>query len=203
MKLMKFKSLLYIFLAAGIATGCIKNDDPLVEKTVAEFDATTWNTLATGVNYPVLTRVAPYGRPVLTSGPNVNFTITRNTGTLRLRVNLVGAPITGKSETVGYQLFDLPFTSVSFPAAPVTQTPVANPAATLSIIPAVTGTHFTALSGKVNIPADSSWGYLDIPILNAGANPGRAAGLGIRLDSTGTILPSVNYREIGIVIDQR
>jgi len=202
MELMKLKSLLYIFLAAGLSTGCIKNDDPVVEKAVAEFDATTWNTLATGVNYPVLTRVAPYGRPVLTTGPNANFTITRNTGTLRLRVNLVGAPIAGKSETVGYQLFDLPFSTVAFPATPTGQTPVLA-AATLSIIPAVTGTHFTALSGKVNIPADSSWGYLDIPILNAGANPGRAAGLGIRLDSTGTILPSVNYREIGIVIDQR
>jgi hypothetical protein len=146
--------------------------------------------------------VAPFGRPILTSGPNVNFTINRNTGTLRLRVNLVGPVSSGKVETVGYKLFDLPFTTISFPATATGQTP-AQPAATLTIIPAVAGTHFTALSGKVNIPADSSWGYLDIPILNAGANAGKAAALGIRLDSTGTILPSVNYREIGVIIDQR
>jgi hypothetical protein len=195
-------SIFSLFLCALTMAGCIKNDDPVVEKTVAEFDAATWNTAATGVSYPALTRVAPFGRPILTSGPNVNFTINRNTGTLRLRVNLVGPPSVGKSETVGYQVFTLPFSTIAFPATATGQTPTLA-AATLSMIPAVSGTHYAPLSGKVSIPADSSWGYLDLQILNAGANAGKAAGLGIRLDSTGTILPSVNYRELGIIIDQR
>jgi hypothetical protein len=58
-------------------------------------------------------------------------------------------------------------------------------------------------SKQNNDPANSSFGYLDIQILNAGASAGQAKFLGIQLDSTGTLMPSVNYRSLGLVIDQR
>jgi len=59
------------------------------------------------------------------------------------------------------------------------------------------------LSGKVTIPANSSFGYIDITILNPGPTAGQARFIGIQLDSTGTVLPSPNYNKVGLVIDQR
>jgi hypothetical protein len=198
------KKIFSIIFGALLVTGCIKNKDVIMDKTVAEFDATTWNAAASGVNYPILVRLAPFGRPILTSGPNVNNTITRTTGSLQLRVNLVG-PTSKEQRTVGYQLFNLPasFTSVAFPATPTGQTP-ALAAATLTLIPAVEGVHYNTINKKsITIPADSTWGYLNIQILNPGATAGRAAAFGVRLDSTGTVLPSPNYSEIAVAIDQR
>ncbi len=65
------------------------------------------------------------------------------------------------------------------------------------------GTHYTALSGIVTIPADSSFGYINVPILNGGATAGQARFLGLQLNETGSVKPSVNYSQLGLVIDQR
>jgi hypothetical protein len=67
----------------------------------------------------------------------------------------------------------------------------------------VAGTHYTALNGKLTIPAKSSFGYIDVQVLNAGASAGQAKFLGIQLDSTGSVLPNPNYNKIGLIIDQR
>lgn len=179
-------------------TACIKNDPITYTDAVAEFDATSWNANAAGVTYPLMTRVPIYGAATPTS----SFTIHRTSGTVLLRVNLVG-PTSKTERTVGVTLFDVPFASVSFPATASGQTP-ARSAATLAIPgSAVAGTHFTALASKVTIPADSTWGYLPVTILDPGATAGQARTIGIRLDSSGTILPSLNYRSIAIAIDQR
>jgi hypothetical protein len=95
-----------------------------------------------------------------------------------------------------------PITSLAFPATPAGQTPAAA-SGTLTVQNAVSGTHYTALSGLCTIPKDSSFGYINIQILNAGATAGQARFLGIQLDSSGTLKPNPNYNKIGLTIDQR
>jgi len=144
-----------------------------------------------------MVRVPIYGAATPTS----SFTVHRSSGTVRLRVNLVG-PTTKSDRTVGFKLFDVPFATVAFPATPAGQTP-ARAAATLTTAVAVPGTHYTALGNTVTIPADSSWGYINLAILDAGATAGQARTIGIALDSTGSVKASPNYRNFAIAIDQR
>ena len=88
------------------------------------------------------------------------------------------------------------------PATITGQTPSAA-AASLTITDAVAGTHFTALSGMLTIPANSSFGFLNLTILNPGATAGSGRFIGLRLNDNGTIKASFNYRDLGLVIDQR
>lgn len=189
------------FLIVGISlffSSCIKQyDKTYTGAPVAEFDAAVLNSKATGVNYPIITRKAPFGYPLGTA----DSTIRRISGTFRLRVNLVG-PQSDKEETVGYKIFNSPITTISFPATATGQTP-SQAAGTLTVTDAIPGVHYTALSGKVSIPAKSSFGYIDVPLLNNGSSAGQGRFIGIRLDSTGTILPNPNYNSIGFVVDQR
>jgi hypothetical protein len=198
-----------LLLSIGIVS-CIKNEPETFTSRVAEIDQTTYNANAAGLTYPILTRVPAAGRVQSSACPD--SVMRRFSGTMRLRINLVG-PQSEKEETVGFQTFDSPITTVSFPATigastsagcPTAQTP-ARAAASLAVTNAVAGTHYNftnATSGKITIPANSSFGYLDISLLNAGASTGGRF-IGIKLDSTGTILPNVNYSSIGLVIDQR
>ena len=178
-------------------TACIKNEQVTYTDAVAEFDATAWNANAAGVTYPFMTRVPIYGAATPTS----SFTLHRSSGTVRLRVNMVG-PTSSTERTVGFKLFDVPFASVAFPATPAAQLP-ARAAATLTTAVAVAGTHYTALGSTVTIPADSTWGYINLAILDAGATAGQARTIGISLDSTGSVKASPNYRNLAIAIDQR
>lgn len=185
-----------IAITVGMAS-CIKNDQVTYTSALAEFDATSWNANAAGVTYPVMTRIPIFGAATPTS----SFTLHRTSGTIRLRVNMVGP--TSKSErTVGYKLFDVPFATVAFPATATGQTP-ARGSATLATAVAVPGTHYTALGNSVTIPADSTWGYINLSILDAGATAGQARTIGIALDSTGSVKASPNYRQLAIAIDQR
>lgn len=203
MKKIRIFSLLLFFVT--FLAGCVKNEEITYTDAFAEVDAASWNANSAGVTYPILTRRLPENRPVSTS---VDSTARRFSGTIRVRVNLV-APQSGKEETVGYKIFSSPITSVAFPATltaaqapPLGQTP-AQPAATLAVSDAVAGTHYTALSGKVTIPAGSSFGYIDIQVLNPGSTAGQARFLGIEIDGSGSLRPSMNYNKVGIVIDQR
>lgn len=209
---MKRRQIIFLFIVTAFFSSCIKNDPVLFTGSVAEIDQTVWNANATGQNYPILTRVPAQNRPVFALCPDSTLRRTQTT-TVRVRVNQVG-PVSAKDETVGYKIFDSPVSTVSMPATIAAstagtagavctaQTP-AFAAATLTVSNAVAGTHYTALSGKVTIPANSSFGYIDIQILNAGAAAGQARFIGIELDETGTIKPSVNYSKLGLVIDQR
>lgn len=191
---------IFIFSCLALSlSSCIKQLDKTYSgNSVVEIDATPLNSNAVGVNYPVLTRVVPEGRPISTS---VDSTLRRFAGAVKVRVNLVGAQ-SDKEETVGYRIVSTPITSISFPATISGQTPTAA-AATLAVSDAVSGTHYAPLSGKVTIPAKSSFGYITVQVLNPGSTAGQARYLGISLDSTGSILPSVNYKQLGLVIDQR
>lgn len=201
------KKILFYITLPLLFTSCIKEDDKAFRGTpVAEIDATPLNSVATGVNYPVLTRIPFGGRPIVAASDS---TLRRWNGTVRIRVNLVG-PQVNEDQTVGYKVFGgSPVATIAYGATltaaqapPNGQTP-AQPAATLNVLDAVAGTHYNALPGKVTIPANSSFGYIDVVIRNNGATAGQARFLGIQLDSTGTLMPNPNYNKIGITIDQR
>jgi len=203
------KTLIYISVLLLFGSGaCIKNELTTWNGVLAEVDLAAWNANGAGLTYPLVTRI-PAANRALTSGCP-DSTLRRYAGTIQVRVNLVGAQ-SGKDETVGYTVFSTPVATAAFPATitanaglgcPAAQTPSAA-AATLNVVDAVSGTHYAALSGKVTIPKGSSFGFISIQVLNAGATAGQARFLGIRLDSTGTVRPSPNYDRAGLLIDQR
>lgn len=157
-----------------LLTGCIKNDQPVYTAAVVELDAATWNANSVGVTYPILTRQPAFGR-ASSSSNTADSIITRRSGIVQLRVNLVGAQQPGPLE-ITYEVV----------AAATT---------------AIAGTHYTQLSGKVTIPAKSSFGYIDVPILNPGATSG-TVDLVIRLTGGTGISISPNYNTVGLRISQ-
>lgn len=187
------------FFAVGMG-GCIKNDPVIFTDRQVEIDATALNSNAAGLTYPILGRIPAYGR-VTSNTSTIDSTLRRQSGTIRIRLNLIG-PQLSKAETVSYTIFSSPITSFSMGATITGQSP-ATAAGTLAVTDAVAGTHFTGLSGSVSFPPNSSFAYIDIPILNAPATAGAGRFLGIRLTNSGTIPPAVNYSELGLVIDQR
>ena len=197
-----------IIIAAISFNSCIKNDTVIWEGSVVELDAAIWNANGAGLTYPILTRIPAANRALSTACPD--STLRRYPQTIRVRVNLVGAQ-SGKDISVSYEIFNSPITTIAFPATiaanagagcPTAQTPSAA-AATLAVSDAVAGTHFTTLSGTTVIPANSSFGYIDIPILNPAATAGAARFIGIRLKDNESVKASANYKEAGFVIDQR
>ncbi len=223
---MKKTTIYSLFLIIiSFQTGCIKQIEKKYDgNVVAEIDAAVLNSNATGVAYPIIARHPRGGLPLNTTNsatsckiPQADSTLRRIGRQIEIRINLVGAQ-SSTDRTVGYRLIASPITSFSFPAtvASITtaascsnpnvvfaaQTPAAA-AATLTVSDAVAGTHFGMLSGKITIPANSSFGTLTIPLLAGTASPGTARFIGIQLDSTGTVLPSLNYRTLGLVVDQR
>ncbi len=192
----KYISLLTI--SALLLAGCIKNDPVLYTTSVAEIDATALNANAAGLTYPIMARVLVAGRAQSTTADS---TVRRNAQTLRIRINLVG-PQSKKDETVGYETFASPVTSFNFPATIGGQSPSA-PAAVLAISNAAAGTNYAALPGTVTIPANSSFGFINLSILPTGSTPAEGRFIGIRLNGSGSIKQSVNYSELGIIIDQR
>jgi hypothetical protein len=188
-----------VVLSLGLG-GCIKNDPVIWTGSQVELDATSWNANAAGLTYPIIPRIPGYGRVANTS----DSTLRRQSGTIKIRINLIGAQLsTTKAETVGYEIATTsPITTINMPATITGQTPAA-PAAALTVTNAVSGTHYTALSGLITFPANSSFAFLDIPILAPAATPGTARYLGIKLNNNGTLKPAVNYSELGLVIDQR
>ena len=199
------KILFYLLLVTFIGlSGCIKNDLVVFTGRQAEIDATSWNANAAGLTYPILGR-AGYGRVANSQ----DSTFRRFPQTYQLRINMIG-PQSAKDETVGYNTFTSPITSFSMPATgscttctPTwTQTPAAA-AATLTVSDAVAGTHYAALSGTVTIPANTSFGFINIQILNPGPTAGQGRFLGIQLNNNGTVKAALNYSQVGLVIDQR
>jgi hypothetical protein len=162
------------FLAMAFLGSCIKNENPVFVRSVVEFDAASYNANAAGLTFPVLTRVPAYGRAVNNNDP----TLTRaNPGVKKFRVNLIGGQLPTPTK-VYYQVF-----------AGTTATE---------------GVHYKKPSGEVTIPANSSFGEMDIEILNPGppATPGPVE---LRLLLTGGengVTSSTNYRIISLRIAQ-
>ncbi len=199
---MKIKYSLTVLLAILVFTGCIKNDPVILREQLVEFDATSFNNNSLGfastINFPILGRNPGFGRVSNTT----DSTIRRFAQTLRIRVNLIG-PQSSKDETVGFEIFGTPIITFSQPATASGQTP-SSPGATLGIFDAVPGVDYALPTSKaLTIPANSSFGFLDLQILASPAAPGTGRFIGIRLNNTGSLKVSVNFSELGLVIDKR
>ena len=158
-------------------SSCIKqNENTIGSNLFVEFDATVQNTPLTGQIYPVLSRVPSYGVPVAGSNPS----ITRTSGSIKFRINLVGAQ----------QSNDLP----------IGINVVANPAIPATATLAQKGVHFD-VPAQVVIPAGSSFGEVPVTILDAGAGTGPVAFV-LELTPVGNARPSNNYKYLGISIAQ-
>jgi Domain of unknown function (DUF4843) len=158
-------------VAAFALNGCIKNDNVIWEGSQIEFDAAIWNANAAGQTYPILTRVPAQGTVTGASQP----TLTRSSGTVELRVNLVGAQRSAPTNFT-YQVVSAESTAVA-------------------------GTHYTAPSGTGTIPANSSFGIISINILNPGASTGSKV-LVLQLTENPEAKVSVNYAKVGLSIAQ-
>jgi len=158
-------------LAAFVLNGCVKNDPVIYSDTKIEFDAAIWNANGAGLTYPILTSVPAQNTATGTGQP----TITRTSGSVQLRVNLVGAqrstPVTFTYQVVGAEST------------------------------AVAGTHYTAPSGTGTIPANSSFGIITIDILNPGATSGSKI-LVLQLSDNSDVKVSINYAKVGLSIAQ-
>jgi hypothetical protein len=154
--------------------GCIKNEDPVFTAPVVELDAAAWNANSVGVTYPILTRQPAAGRASSSSQASDSI-ITRRSGTIQLRVNLVGAQRSTP-------------TNVTFEVDQTAST-------------AVAGTHYAPLTGTITIPANSSFGFIPIQILNPGPTSG-SKDLIIRLTGGEGVSVSKNYSTVGIRISQ-
>lgn len=162
------------FLAMAFLGSCIKNENPVFVRSVVEFDAAAYNANAAGLTFPLLTRVPGYGRAASSGDPALSRT---NTGVKKFRVNLIGGQLPTPTK-VYYQVF----------------------AGTT----AVEGVHYKKPSGEVTIPANSSFGEMEIEILNPGA-PATPGPVELRLLLTGGgngVTSSTNYRIIGLRIAQ-
>lgn len=169
----KLRISVFILLASLSLVSCVKNEEPIYTGSTIEFDATTWNANAAGFTYPILTRVPAFARATSTGDP----TLTKNSGTIKLRVNLVG-PQRPTDTEVTYQVV----------AANTT---------------AVAGVHYTALPNKVTIPANSSWGDINLQILpTAGTPPPTSVDLVLELTGGTNVGVNPNYNKLGLRIAQ-
>lgn len=152
-------------------TGCVKNELTVFTGSVVEFDAATWNANAAGLTYPMMTRVPTLNAATPTSAAS----LTRATGTVTLRVNLVGAQRSTP-------------TTFNFEVA--------------SESTAVAGTHYTALTGTGTIAPYSSFGTVTITVLNPGVSSSTPVDLVLKLTDNSSIKASVNYAKVGLRIAQ-
>ena len=171
---------LYLFiLSISVFMGsCIKNERALLLNEIyAEFDATVMNTPITGQIYPVLTRVPVYGAAVVAANPS----ITRTSGVVKFRVNLVGAQQT-TDQVLAYRA-------------------VVTPILPAGVVSATIGTHYT-ITGTITIPANSSYGEAVVTVLNTGISSATSVGVVLELVGNGTVKPRENYKFLGLQISQ-
>ena len=163
--------LMLAIVTAFLSTGCIKNEIATFNGAQIEWDASSWNSNAAGLTYPMMIRVPIYNAAT----PNSSPFITRTTGTIRLRVNVVGA------QAATDRAFTFKFNQAESTGAP--------------------GTHFQAVTGTGTIPANSSFGFVDFVVLNPGAGTGTATAV-LELTENTVFKPATNYAKIGLSIAQ-
>lgn len=162
----------FILVAAAFTmVGCIKQDVINIKGLQVEFDAASWNARGAGVTWPVLNRVTAFGMPVTTADP----LITRASGIIRFRVNLIGAQ-QATAQTINFNVITASSTAVS-------------------------GTHFT-IPGTITIPANSSFGEAVITVLNRGVSSTTPVSLVLEVTGNSLIKPATELNKIGLVISQ-
>jgi hypothetical protein len=152
-------------------SGCIKQENYVIQGLQVEFDAASWNARGAGVTYPILNRVPPYGMPVATTDP----LISRTSGTIRFRVNLIGAQQPNQ-QTLNYSVFASGTTAVS-------------------------GTHFT-IPGTIVIPPNSSFGEAVVNIINPGVSSATPVTLVLEVTGNSLVKPATELNKIALVISQ-
>jgi hypothetical protein len=152
-------------------TGCIKQDNILIKELQVEFDAASWNARGAGVTYPIITRLPPYGMPLAATDP----LITRASGTIRFRVNLIGAQ-QATQQTLNFSVVATGTTAVS-------------------------GTHFT-IPGTIVIPANSSFGEAVVNVINPGVSSATPVTLVLEVTGNSLIKGATELNKIGIQISQ-
>jgi hypothetical protein len=175
---MKNIKIYLVALVAILLSSCIKDDKVVFTDSVIEWDASVYNANAAGLNYPFLTRVPGYGRATVTSDPS----ITRTSGTIKFRINLVGAQRSTPT-TVTYRVV------------------VLTPSTSTTSQPAVQGTHFN-VTGTTTIPANSSFGEVEVQVLNSGASSTVARDVVLEIVESDGVKPSENDKFLGIRISQ-
>lgn len=163
-------ALILMTLVMGF-TSCIKQDSKTITDTQLEFDATVLNSPAVGKTFPILTRVPLFGVAANTSNP----TITRTSGAIKFRVNLIGAQ-TNTARTYTYAVVAAETTAVS-------------------------GTHFTT-SGTFVVPANSSFGEITVNVINPGVSSATPVNLVLELKDAGDAKAATNYKLLGMSISQ-
>ncbi|RAU83933.1 hypothetical protein [Pontibacter arcticus] len=181
MKKILFALLAFVSLAA---TSCIENDEITPTKEFIEIDAATYNSNALGKDYPVLNRKPGEGRQVLTQGTTADPLISKSTGIIKLRVNLVA-----RQSDVAQE-----FTYVVVPNETYTT-------ATINGEAAVQGTHFKT-SGKFTIPANSSFGYIELEILNSVEPLATEKLIVLEIQGNAKYSPNPTDKRVGILINK-
>jgi hypothetical protein len=191
---------IFLLLLAVISlsvTSCIENEEKVIKRDFLEFDAATFNSFGLEKNYPVLSRhqtPGNYGRgvyTVTTNGVPADAIISRTSGTIKFRVNLVGPQRTTDTE-IKYSLV---------PGETFQTKNATTGAIIIDAKPAVQGTHFTT-TGTLTIPANSNFGILEVNILNPGTalDTERLIVLELLGNDTAKLPANPNYRRIGILI---
>ena len=162
---------LFIIATMFSLTGCIKQDNILIKELQVEFDAASWNARGAGVTYPIITRLPPYGMPLAATDP----LITRASGTIRFRVNLIGAQ-QATQQTLNFSVVATGTTAVS-------------------------GTHFT-IPGTIVIPANSSFGEAVVNVINPGVSSATPVTLVLEVTGNSLIKGASELNKIGIQISQ-
>jgi hypothetical protein len=178
---MQKKSLIYITIAFCLFafSSCIKQiDKTFTGNPVVEFDIAVLNSATPPFNYHVATRVAQFGLPITTANSPA---LTRTSGTIKLRVNLVG-PQRDADETISYRVLN----DVT-PNAPAQL--------------AVAGTHYNTGTTFI-IPAKSSFGEVEVQILNPGTSSTIPREVHLELLGNTNLKPSENYKRVGLRIAQ-
>lgn len=185
---MKMKNIklctIFLGLTVLLLSSCIKNELITFENTVIEFDAATYNAKASGQVYPLLTRVPGYGRATRTAAVAATTLspaapadplLTRSSGTVNFRVNLVG-PQRNEPITLNYRVV-------------------------ASGTTAVANVHYTT-GTSVTIQPNSSFGEVSVQILNPGVASATPVILILELQETGAVKVSENFKTIGLSIAQ-
>jgi hypothetical protein len=162
---------LALTITSILFTSCLKDNETKFEGAVVEMDAAAFNARAAGQTYPLLTRVPSGSFPAVPADP----LITRTSGEIKFRVNLVGAQRSTPT-TVGYTVVAAGTTAVS-------------------------GTHYTT-GNTVVIPANSSFGEISVQVINSGVVSATPRTLVLELTGAADLPPSQNIKSIGISIAQ-
>ncbi|MET0243949.1 MAG: hypothetical protein ABW174_10790 [Flavitalea sp.] len=168
----RFKILIGLFVAL-ILTSCNRLEEEVTQfkGNFVEIDATVLNAPLTGKAYPLLTRIPQGGRPVINAQDSL---IRRTTGTVQLRVNLVAAQ-RNNAEVLTFRVIPEETTAQA-------------------------GVHYQT-TGTVEIPANSSFGFITVQILDPGAGTG-SVNLVVELESSTSLKANPNYNQVGIAISQ-